>query len=60
VTDKSKTNRPVGTRSAGRKTYVTPRLREFGAIGTLTQAGSGAMSEFMANGMMSNSPNQRA
>jgi hypothetical protein len=47
-------------RSADRDTYVPPKLKEFGPVGNLTQAGSGATSEVMANGMSSMSTNQRA
>jgi hypothetical protein len=43
-----------------RKSYAAPRLVEFGPVGALTQAGSGATSEIMGNGMASMSPNQRA
>jgi hypothetical protein len=40
--------------------YSTPKLKEYGTVGTLTQAGTGLSSEVMANGMASMSPNQRA
>jgi hypothetical protein len=40
--------------------YSAPKLRSFGSVGALTQAGSGVSSEVMSNGMASMSPNQRA
>jgi len=39
--------------------YQPPKLREFGSIGTLTQAGTGASSELMANGMLNMSMNRQ-
>ena len=43
-----------------KKPYSKPKLKVFGPVGTLTQAGSGVSSETMSNGMSSMSPNQRA
>ena len=43
-----------------REAYEPPKLKVFGPVGVLTQAGSGAASETMSNGMSSMSPNQRA
>jgi len=39
-----KIKKSVG-RAAVRKPYSPPRLKEFGPVGALTQAGTGAMSE---------------
>jgi hypothetical protein len=47
-------------RSPDRDAYVPPKLKEFGPVGNLTQAGSGANSEAMANGMSSMSMTRRA
>jgi len=48
-------------RLTGRSAYTRPKLREFGPIGALTQAGTGGMSEYMASNMMcSGSANQQA
>ena len=38
--------------SAGRGVYIAPKLKEFGPVGTLTQAGSMGSSESNANGPM--------
>ena len=40
-------------RPADRNEYKRPKLIEFGPIGALTQAGSGAEGEMMCGGMMS-------
>jgi hypothetical protein len=56
---KEKSQQSYG-RSADREAYVPPKLKEFGPVGNLTQAGSGTTAEAMANGMASMSMNQRA
>ena len=50
----------VETISAIVNKYSKPKLRVYGSVGQLTQAGTGLSSEVMANGMASMSPNQRA
>ena len=47
-------------RSGERLPYAAPRLKEFGPVSALTQAGTGLSSEVMRNGNLSMSPNQRA
>ena len=49
-----------GTTNRVKLAYSAPKLRSFGSVGALTQAGSGLSSEVMSNGMFSMSPNQRA
>ena len=56
---KQKTD-PSNARPDNREAYETPKLKVFGPVGTLTQAGSGVTSEIMSNGMSSMSRNQRA
>ena len=46
-------------RSAERGAYLPPKLKEFGPVGKLTQAGTGGTSEVMGNGMLSMSTNQQ-
>jgi hypothetical protein len=41
--EKPKPEQPV--RTLARATYMPPHLTEFGAVGTLTQAGTGANAE---------------
>ena len=43
-----------------RKPYSKPQLRCFGAVGALTQAGTGTRSELMTNNNCSSSPNQQS
>jgi hypothetical protein len=46
-------------KSAGRRSaYVAPKLKVFGPVGVLTQAGTGFNSEVMRNNI-SNSPQQQ-
>jgi hypothetical protein len=54
------TTRQQKSRPIKRDTYSAPKLKVFGPVGALTQAGSGTTSEVMGNGMTSMSPNQRA
>jgi len=39
--------------------YKKPSLKEFGFVGILTQAGTGALTELMVNMMSSMDPNRR-
>jgi hypothetical protein len=43
-----------------RRPYSPPKLKEFGPVGALTQAGTGLSSEVMNNGMLAMSPSKRA
>ena len=52
-------DRSGGMRTAGRAPYVTPRLKVFGPVAALTQAGTGSMSEVMGNNVSSSRNQQR-
>jgi hypothetical protein len=45
MANSGKTVREIAEQSAGRNTYVPPKLTTFGAVGALTQGGSTMMSE---------------
>ena len=49
-------HKPQSPSEKGRKPYAPPELREFGPVGALTQAGTGAMGE---NPMNPKNPMQR-
>jgi hypothetical protein len=42
-----------------REPYAPPKLKEFGPVGLLTQAGTGLISEVMAMGPVSMNPNRQ-
>ena len=58
--DRKQKTDPRNARPDNREIYETPKLKVFGPVGALTQAGSGTTSEAMSNGMASMSRNQRA
>ena len=58
--DAKQASKQQKTQPTDRVAYAPPKLKVFGPVGALTQAGSGVSSEAMSNGMASMSRNQRA
>ena len=51
MTGTKQTGLPQDEQAAGRKEYIAPKIRVFGAVGALTQGGTAGMVEGNPNNM---------